>query len=127
VTVVRDRETKRLDGTIEPLELDRGGSAAAAGGDGGFGLRLRDLTAEAAERLDLPDGRGGALVAAVEPGGAAARAGVQRGDVILEVNRRKISGASDATRQLRAASDSSIALMLVWREGQRVFLTLTKR
>jgi serine protease Do len=127
VTVVRDRETKSVDVTVERLELEEGGRAAATQQDGGFGLQLRDLTAEAASRLDLPDGRRGALVTAVEPGSAAARAGVQPGDVLLEVNRSDVSDASAAARQLRSASQSGTALMLVWREGQQVFLTLTKR
>jgi serine protease Do len=126
VTVVRDRETKSVDVTVERLEYEDGGRAAATQQDGGFGLKLRDLTAEAAWRLDIPDGRRGAVVAAVEPGSAAARAGVQPGDVILGVNRREISDASGATRQLRAASDSGTALMLVWRDGRRIFLTMTK-
>jgi S1-C subfamily serine protease len=52
---------------------------------------------------------------------------VRPGDVILEVNRREISDASGATRQLRGASDSGTALMLVWRDAQRIFLTMTQR
>jgi serine protease Do len=74
--------------------------------------------------LDLPDRRGGALVANVAPGGAAARAGIRPGDVILEINRKPVNNAADAAAALRAIAEKEVALVLAWREGQEVFITI---
>ena len=47
------------------------------------------LTADIARRLRLPADTEGVLVTGVEQGSPAFRAGLQRGDVILQVNRRR--------------------------------------
>ena len=55
-----------------------------------LGVKLGVLTPELARQLKL-EGRQGVLVAEVTPDGAADRAGLQRGDVILEVNRQPVA------------------------------------
>jgi serine protease Do/serine protease DegQ len=61
---------------------------------GRLGISLQDLTPDLARtmNLELP---GGAVVAEVEPGTPAARAGLERGDVIVEVNGEPIRDAGD--------------------------------
>ena len=125
VAVIRDKESKTFEITVDTLEV--GDPEAGAGGpdDGGFGLTVRDLGEASAERLELPSGVTGALVAGVDPGSAAARAGVGPGDVILEINRRTVDGPADVSRELRTASGETV-FFLVCRDGQRLFLTMTK-
>jgi S1-C subfamily serine protease len=102
---------------------------ASAGADGSpspaAGLRLGPLDATARERLDLPAHiTAGAVVNAVEPGSRAAEAGLQAGDVILEVDNQPITGAksfSDAWNKT-----SKALAVLVWREG-RTFYSVIKR
>jgi S1-C subfamily serine protease len=62
----------------------------------------------------------------VQQGSAAARAGLRAGDVILEVNRRPVSSAADASAGLRAVNPGDTAFVLVWRQGQEVFVTMTR-
>ncbi|MGE3512937.1 MAG: PDZ domain-containing protein, partial [Vicinamibacterales bacterium] len=64
------------------------------------------------------------LVTAVTPGSAAARAGIRPGDVVLEVNRGQVTNAAEAAEALRSVEEGGVALILVWREGQEVFLTV---
>ena len=125
VRVIRDKASKTHEITVAALESATIGNRADAADDGGFGLTLRNVSEEVARRLDLPSGQTGALVTEVAARSAAARAGLRPGDVIIEVNGRAVDGAAEAARTLRSGSNDT-ALVLVWRDGQRVFLTMTK-
>src|SRR5262249_13718663 len=66
-----------------------------------LGVEISDLTPEDERQLDV---RGpGALVVAVEPDSPAARAGVQPGQVIVEVGGRKVRSAQETSLALREA------------------------
>jgi serine protease Do len=62
-----------------------------------FGVTVRKLTPELAERLDLPSGKG-VIVQDVKPGSFAEDVGMGRGDVILEVNKQPVSSEEDFSR-----------------------------
>jgi serine protease Do len=64
-----------------------------------YGLEFRDLTPGLAQQLNLK-ARHGAVITRVTPGGEAEAAGLRSGDVVLEVNRRHVSNASDLARAL---------------------------
>jgi serine protease Do len=74
----------------------------------------------------LPAGADGALVEEVEPFTPAAEAGLQRGDVILEVNRQAVHSASDASRFLRQAKSGQTAFLLLSRHGNQVLVELRR-
>jgi serine protease Do len=137
VTIYRQNKRQTLNITPDELDLE----AEANGGrsprpdspDGAaptatdFGMQLEGITPEAARQMDLPRGRGGAIVADVDRGSAAANAGVQPNDVILEVNREPVANLSQVTRALQNAAPGRPVFMLVWRDGQQFFVTMTKR
>lgn len=62
----------------------------------------------------------------VTPRSAAARAGLAPGDVVLEVNRRRVTSVEEAIGDLRRIPAGGTAFVLVARDGQQRFLTLTK-
>ena len=66
----------------------------------------------------------GAVVANVQPGSPADNAGLERGDVILEVNRHKVQNASDVQKALRNVPAGQDALVLVWSNGGNTFRVL---
>ncbi|WP_245467718.1 PDZ domain-containing protein [Mesorhizobium sp. M6A.T.Cr.TU.017.01.1.1] len=68
---------------------------------GFIGVRLQEITPSIAEALGIP-GSKGALVASVEPGSPAEKAGIQAGDVITRFNGKDIQSVHDLT--LAAAS-----------------------
>jgi serine protease Do len=84
---------------------------------GYLGLYGQDVTPEIAQLLGLPQ-PGGALVAQVEPGSPAAQAGLQRGDVILEVNGRKIDSYDTFRNQVAALKPGTEIHLLVLRDGK---------
>jgi len=126
--VLRNGEPKSLTVTVEELNLEAEGGATESEDDTatGFGMTLQDLTPEIARQLRVPAGTSGAIVVEVEPRGAAARAFVQPRDIILEVNRKAVASASDASRELQKVRSGQIAMLLVLRGGEEVFITVRK-
>lgn len=134
VVVVRRgvRETLRV--TVDELDLEaetgtrppRSGREREERTSAGLGMELSPLTPEMARRLDVPAGRGGAVVRSVERRSPAADGNVQPGDVILEVNRQPVSSPSQVAREVQRVPSGSVVTLLVWRGGQEWFLTVTK-
>ena len=132
VSVLRDKQRKTLNVTIGEINLDQeAGPQADADSPtedttAGFGMSLGGLTAERARRLGVPAGTNGAVVMEVDPSGTAARAGLREGDVILQVNRRVVESAADASKILQQVRSGGTAMMLIWRQNQEMFLTVRK-
>jgi serine protease Do len=76
-----------------------------------LGLSVREIDAEFAERYDLPKDMGGVLIARVDPMGPAIDADIERGNVLLEVNRRPVRSVEDF-RRLTASARSGDVLAL---------------
>ena len=136
VTLYRNKERKTLNITLDELDLE----AEASGGGRrpspdspqdptttDLGLELQPVTPEIAREAEVPRGRGGAVVADVVRDSPAARAGVLPDDIILEVNRQPVSNVSQVTRALQSASAGTPVFLLVWRDGQEIFLPITRR
>src|ERR1700746_131624 len=62
-----------------------------------LGLTVRALTPDLADRLDVPAGKGG-IVQDVKGGSFADDIGLNRGDVVLEINKQPVNSAEDFTR-----------------------------
>ncbi len=90
-----------------------------------IGLNVKDLTPEAARRLRLPKGTRGALVSDVEPLSPAYDAELERGYVILEINRRPVTSAADCRRLMAAAKTGQVlAFFVVVPGGQHALRTV---
>jgi serine protease Do len=73
-------------------------------------------------KLETPEG---ALVASVERGGAADKAGIKSGDVIRRVNGQPIVGSGDLPAMLAIAKPGERVNLEVWREGKNIQLNAT--
>ncbi len=138
MTIYRDNQRTSLNVTPDELDLEAeaAGRRPRAGGDSAepgtptatdFGMALEAITPDIARGADLPRGRGGAIVADVDGNSAAARGGVQPNDVILEVNRQPVTTLAQVTKALQSAPTGSAVFLVVWRDGQELFVTMTKR
>jgi serine protease Do len=139
VTIFRNNQRKSVNLTIDELDLDAEQSRQARRGGGSpdtpdqppsqtaMGMTLDPITPEIARRAELPANTGGALVTDIDRNSPAANGGIQPGDVILEVNRKKVANVSQVTRELQNVQAGQPAFVLVWRDGNNVFVTLTKR
>lgn len=135
VKVLRDKAELTLNITVDELDLENEATRRVRGGNdsgdptqetSGFGITLSALTSDLARRLRLPPDTNGVLVADVEPGSPAARAGIARGDVLLQVNRRPVTSAQEAARALGEVRSGGTAFLLLMRNGQQTFVTVRK-
>ena len=92
---------------------------------GRLGLQMSDLNAGVREQLNVPDTVKGAAIAAVKPGSPAEDAGLQPGDVILEVDRKPTPSASDVVSSIRSVPNGKQILLLVWSNGGASYRVLT--
>ena len=91
---------------------------------GSWGLMLQDLTPQMADRLGVKDGQGVAVVG-VQDETPAAKAGIQEGDIILEVNRHTIHSVKEAKETIAKSDKQDALLLLVQRSGASVYIALT--
>jgi serine protease Do len=91
---------------------------------GRIGVQAQELTIELAASFGLKEPRG-ALVAMVEKGGPAAKAGIQPGDVILGVNGRPVEDSADLARYIAGSKPGTTATVDVWRKGGHVPVKVT--
>lgn len=89
-----------------------------------LGVVVQEVNQALADSFKLPRPEG-ALVARVEPGSAADKAGLKAGDVIHAVDGKAIVGSGDLPAQLAARSPGEQVQLKVWRKGDSVDLVAT--
>ena len=90
----------------------------ATAGAAGFGMALQTLTPELAQSMGIPATRG-AIVAEVAPGGPAAAVGIQAGDILLEIDRQRVTSAEEASSALAAPRRGGHLVRIVGANGTR--------
>jgi Do/DeqQ family serine protease len=91
---------------------------------GYLGVQIQVITPEIQSSLSLPDRRG-ALVGDVTAGGPAARAGVQRGDVIRTINGTAVKDMNDLRMRIASTPPGREVRLGLWREGHERAVTVT--
>jgi serine protease Do len=92
---------------------------------GYLGITIQDVNPDIAKAFGLSQG-GGALIGDVTPGGPAAKAGLQRGDIILDLNGTSISGSNELSLHIAELAPGSVVHLKIFRSGhtQQVDVTL---
>jgi len=120
VDLVRDGHRQSVPVVLGELPSEQ---QRANAGAGAFGMSLQTLTPDLAQSLGLDPSTAGAVVAEIVPGGPAAAAGVAPGDVLLEIDRQRISTADQASAALSAPRRGGHLVRLRGPNGIR-FVTL---
>ncbi|HKS75255.1 MAG TPA: Do family serine endopeptidase [Terriglobales bacterium] len=81
-----------------------------------FGLTVRKVTPEMAERLDMPQGKG-VIVQDVKPGSFAEDVNLGRGDIILEINKQPVNSEDDLARIESSLKSGQDVVFLVRQRG----------
>src|SRR6266508_3161273 len=115
VTVLRDRNPTKL--TVKIGEQPGEETVVAAGPKGeGLGLTVEALSEEMAQAYGLR-GPSGVVVTDVAHGGAAEAAGIREGDVLLEVNRRRVGSLEEFKNAVAALKPGEAVPVQIERRG----------
>ena len=123
VKILRDGASRTLSIAVKelpgPERLARKESRGADQTDTLQGVSVTDLDSRARRQFNVPDSVKGALVTEVDPGSAAADAGLKPGDVITEINRRSVQNAEEAVKLTERARDKTTLLHIWSHHGSR--------
>ncbi len=121
----RGNDEKTVEVVVAKLGDTGPQPAQQRGPDGAkdLGLQLEDIDAALRERLDLGDIEG-VVVVDVDPSGPAGRAGIEPGDVIVEVDRQRVRSVAEIEERLARAGEA--VLFLVRRGESTVFIAISR-
>jgi serine protease Do len=124
--VLRDGNAVDVPVTLESMGKSdhENGSAESDHGKPRWGLSLGDLTPDVRQQLQATDDVHGAVIEQVTPGSPADNAGLQRGEVITEVDRHPMHSAADVQKALSNVPKDGDALVLVWTNAGSTFRVL---
>jgi serine protease Do len=118
-TVVRLRiwrDGKAQDVSVTLGELPEKSAGAGGGSESGGGalqgVEVQALTPDIAQQLNVSPGTRGVVVTSVDPSSAAAAAGVDRGDIIQEVNHKPVTNVREYGQALADAGNQPVLLLI---------------
>ncbi len=111
IVVLRDGKEKTIRVKVgeQPASLFAGEAIQSE-----LGIKVGDLTDDLRERLGYEDEEG-VVVLSVLPGSIADRAGIRKGDLILEVNKHRVTNTKEFNDEVSQSKDS---ILLLVRSGQ---------
>ena len=121
VKLLRDKKEVTL--TVAVGELKEEVVVASAKEKGEFGFTVQTITPQIAESLGLERAEG-VVITAVEPDSPGGEAGLRRGDVILEIDRKPVRNLADYRKALGESKKGKGSLFLVRRGESTLFLAL---
>jgi serine protease Do len=88
------------------------------------GLSVETLTPDIRRQLQVPEGTAGVVVTEVDPDSPAAAAGLQQGDIVMQVNRKKVSSVDQFNSAVKQGDGSGSTLLLVKRGAGSTFIVV---
>lgn len=121
IKAIRDGNEMTFQVTVAERK-DNVTTAVEKSGKGHFGIAAQEITPEMARQLGIS--RDGVLVTEVQGGSPADEVGIQPQDVIVQVNRVKISSMKDFTREIAKATEKKSVTLLIKRGRSSFFVAL---
>jgi serine protease Do len=122
--VWRDKASKTLEIKIGETPDESIAARPGSKGRGLLGLDVRPITPDVARQLNLRSLEG-VVVLRIEDDSPAAEAGIQRGDVIREVNRQRVRSVQDFERATRDLKEGDRITVLLQRGAQALYVAFT--
>src|SRR5207302_9967834 len=91
---------------------------------GRLGVTIQEVNQSLAQTFGLKSAAG-ALVSSVQKGSAAAKAGIEPGDVIVKFNGKEINASADLPPLVSSLKPNTQATLEVWRDGKSKQLSVT--
>lgn len=128
LSVLRDKKPVDLNiaNGEQPKELAKAGPDGSGKGEHALtGVRVENVRQPG--RSDRSKSSSGVVVTDIEPESPAERAGLQKGDVIREINRKPVKDVKDFERLTNQLTPRSSVLLLVNRGNGTIFLSISGR
>jgi serine protease Do len=90
------------------------------------GVQVENLTPDIVQQLNLPSSTHGVVITRVDPDSTAAETGLERGDLIQEVNRKPINNVEQFRAAVRGASNQPL-LLLINRGGSSSYVVISPK
>ena len=116
--VLRDGKKKKIKATIGVMDADGDGHPISSDSLPELGMRLQKLTPELATQFGY-ENVNGVLVTAVDAGSIAASAGIQRGNLIEEVNRNEVKTPEQVKAAIKNSKKKTVLLLVRQGEASR--------
>lgn len=85
---------------------------------GQLGVVIQDLTPDLAQAFNIGDNQRGVVVAQVQPGSAAAKAGIQAGDVVISLDAKPVDNAAELRNEIGSRRIGDTVRLTVLRDGK---------
>ncbi len=113
--IIRDGKQRTVSVKIDKLSDDKLASQELSQSSDKLGLIVQTITADMARQLGIKPGKG-VIVTEVAPGSVATMAGISRGSVILEVNRKAVNTAAEFNQVVKSSTNNKVLLLV--RDGE---------
>ncbi len=111
--ISRDGKMQDVSITLGEYKEEAAESKPGESGEGGLkGVEVQELTSDLAQQLDLKPGTRGVVITSVEPASAAEAAGLERGDVIQEINHKPVSNLQEYRQAIASAGNQPVLLLI---------------
>jgi serine protease Do len=124
VKIIREGQVKIFPILIAE-RTDKTEMASVGQAEGAFGMSVQDITPDIAAQLGLSQKKG-VIVADVQEGSLAEEVGIQQQDIILQVNKTKVTTVTEYKSQLIKAGTKGSLLLLIKRGRTTFFVPLVK-
>jgi serine protease Do len=124
MTVIRDGKEKNIEVEIGTMP---GGETTEeqAKTESAWGITAQNVTPEMARKFEWDEGEKGVIITEVEPDSPAEEGKLKPGDLIKEINRRKIQNLRDYKETMGKVTKEESLLLLIKR-GKNTFYTVLK-
>jgi serine protease Do len=125
LSLMRDGKATAIEVTTSAMP-DKAELQKEKEGEEKLGARVQELTPQLAAHFRISGIKQGVVVIAVEEGSLADEMGLQEGDVILEINRKKIESLKVFEKAMKDANLEKGILFQIHRKGSSFYLTFKK-
>jgi len=134
IKILRDDRTMVLDAHIVEFpqdvtqamttETDERGAPETEETNALAGFTVMELTRNIATQLDISKNEKGVVIVKIDPYSIAEEAGLKKGDVIQEMNKKRVDSVNDFNTVRKGIRDGDTVLLFINRNGNKFYITL---